>query len=145
MKRKIVLSSLLVAVTLSFSGCGMSQGNLSVKDPKKVAKIKLHQSTKNDVRNILGEPQGVSTKGDGSEVWTYNYVGADGSGMIKKGMAGYAISALIPGMGGVVGSLAATSTAGHNNSGVKSESRYLRLTFDSNGVLVDKEYSTTRS
>ena len=137
-----ILSSLSVLVVLGLSGCASSQGNLAIKDTKKVEQIKMHQSTKDDVRNILGKPDSVMTQGNGNEMWTYTYTNADGSGMMKKGAAAYGINLLIPGLGGAIGAIATTHSGGHNNSGIKHEYRSLRLTFNSSGVLIDKVYSS---
>ena len=54
---------ILVAVWLGFlllaSGC-VSSGNPSVVDQDRISQIKLNTSTKEDVRRILGQPNGIS-------------------------------------------------------------------------------------
>jgi hypothetical protein len=63
--------------------------------------------------------------------------------MVKKEVAGYGLGMLIPGIGGIVANMSASSTLGHNNSGIKHKSISLGLTFDSNGVLINKVFSKT--
>ena len=64
---------LLFGFLLVLPGCGTG-GYLVSRD--QVAKIKVGESTKQDVRTILGEPLTVSNPGEsnnGSESWVYPY------------------------------------------------------------------------
>lgn len=64
----LALSSLLIGA----SGCVFAMGSKRSADPMLVAQIKEHRTTKDEVRSILGDPNGVSFVGD-KEVWSYLY------------------------------------------------------------------------
>jgi outer membrane protein assembly factor BamE (lipoprotein component of BamABCDE complex) len=49
----------LLIVVLSLAGCA-STGNANVKNQELIDQIQMGKSTKNDVRRLLGEPNGIS-------------------------------------------------------------------------------------
>lgn len=81
----VVLSLVLVA------GC-MSSGNSAVMDQERLEKITIDVSTKEDVRRLLGHPNGISKQSraypgvppvaglTNSEVWTYTHMSVDVDG-----------------------------------------------------------------
>ena len=64
----LALSSLLIGG----SGCVFAMGSKRSADPMLVAQIKERRTTKDGVRSILGDPNGVSFVQD-EEIWTYFY------------------------------------------------------------------------
>jgi len=67
--------ALIVFATAFLFGC--SSGNVKIKDPNIVAKIKIGETTMDEVRELLGKPSSVS-KGtitgpgtDSYEMWSY--------------------------------------------------------------------------
>jgi hypothetical protein len=83
---------LLLICVMALSGC-YSSGNALVMDQDRLDQIKIDVSTKEDVRRILGQPNGTS-KQTGSyavalglpasmrsvEVWTYHHIDRDVDG-----------------------------------------------------------------
>lgn len=85
---------ILLVVWLGFvllvSGC-VSSGNSSIADQDRIVQIKLNTSTKEDVRRILGQPNGISrqsgsyaafaglppTTQTNIEVWSYTHINVD--------------------------------------------------------------------
>ncbi len=78
-------------VALTVMGC-VSSGNSSIVDQDRIAKIKLNISVKDDVRRILGQPNGISRQSGSypafpgvpastatinSEVWSYTHMNVD--------------------------------------------------------------------
>lgn len=88
-QRNLVIIWLMLALLVS--GC-VSSGNPSVVDQDRISQTKLNTSTKEDVRRILGQPNGVSrhsgsypgfaglppsTSQSNVEVWTYTHINVD--------------------------------------------------------------------
>lgn len=70
----------------------MSSGNSTVMDQERLEKITIDVSTKEDVRRLLGHPNGISKQSGAypgvppvagltnSEVWTYTHMSVDVDG-----------------------------------------------------------------
>ncbi len=68
----VALISALMIVNLS--GCMKSvAGNPSITDQSKVDQIKPGQTTKDQVRQILGQPTNTQFSDNNEEVWFYQY------------------------------------------------------------------------
>lgn len=66
--------ALLGTALLSLStGCVSATGDKAIGDPNKIAQIKAGQSTKADVRALVGEPMKVTFTDNGDEIWDYMY------------------------------------------------------------------------
>ena len=66
---------LLLSVALVLSGCA-SSGNPQLREEAVVSQIKIGESTKEDVRRLLGEPNVMSKtviNGRSMEAWAYGY------------------------------------------------------------------------
>ena len=91
MKDQRILVTVLLGHALLVSGC-VSSGNPSVVDQDRISQIKLNTSTKEDVKRILGQPNGISRQ-SGSysafpglpastlmtnvEAWSYTHINVD--------------------------------------------------------------------
>ncbi len=74
----------LLLVPLTMSGCLISSSRSSHIEgayvhPSAVSQIELHESTKADVEQILGQPSYKKTADDTSETWTWNWTQSEGS------------------------------------------------------------------
>ena len=62
----------ILAITITaFSGS--TRGNSAVCDPKIIGQIQKGQSTKEDVRQLIGEPDKVEGALNKGELWKYSY------------------------------------------------------------------------
>ncbi len=77
----LAVSSLLIGA----SGCVFAMVSKRSADPMLVAQIKEHRTTKDEVRSILGDPNGVSFAQD-EEIWTYSITGRRGGRRIGSRM-----------------------------------------------------------
>ena len=62
---------MLAGVITSFSGS--TRGNSAVCDPKIIGQIQKGQSTKEDVRQLIGDPDRVEDALNKGELWKYSY------------------------------------------------------------------------
>ncbi len=89
-----ILVTVWLGLTLFISGC-VSSGNPSVMDQARLEKIVLDVSTKDDVKRLLGQPNGRSQQSGSaatvpgyapvpgltnSEAWTYSHLSVDVDG-----------------------------------------------------------------
>ena len=103
----ISLASLLFFTLL---GCG-SYGSKSITSDELVSQVKVGQSTKADVKRILGDPAFVNFTESMEEVWQYNYSRSEASA-----------STFIPVVGAFIGSQ-------------DTEMHTLTIRYDKNGVV----------
>jgi len=61
----------LALVTTGF--CGSTSGNADLCDPKIIAQIQKGRSSKEDVKQLIGEPQKIERSRNGGEIWKYTY------------------------------------------------------------------------
>ena len=103
---------LLLLVGLVLPACTThQQGDVRIADPNAVRAIKIHTSTKSDVRTLLGNPKTTTMKADGVDAWTYKLI-----------TGGVTPETYIP----VVGLFA---------GGSEAEAKTVTITFDKNGVV----------
>ena len=129
--KKIIFSSLIVIISFGMVGC-ISRGTPTLADKDKMNQIRVYKSTKEDVRRILGEPQGVVSQSNGKEIWTYNYVNSELTG---KGAAKMALN-FIP--LSLVGNAVAGADSIINGGDYKAKARSVTFTFNKRGVLINK-------
>ena len=82
------LSFCLLMMAISLPGfSGSSQGNADVCDPEIIGRIKQGESTKADVKQLIGEPGKVEGAMNQGELWKYSYqvTMPSGSGIKKQG------------------------------------------------------------
>lgn len=88
------LITLCLAILLLLTGC-VSSGNRSILDQERLDKITLNESTKADLKRLLGQPNSISKQSgnyspipgmppapglSNVEVWTYSYLSVDVDG-----------------------------------------------------------------
>jgi len=134
--KKMILSMLVILMGFGVVGCA-NRGNAALSDKSKMSQIRTHKSTKKDVRRILGEPQSVSSHGDGKESWSYMH---SNHGFSGKGAAKIALSftplALLSGVVGTADTMA-------NGGDIKGKMYNVTFTFNKKGVLINKRASTS--
>lgn len=109
MKQAIALS-LLTLIALNSTNCASMGRRI---DSESASKIKVGRTTKQQVQNLLGSPDGSSTNGRGETTWTYNYSGAQ----VKP-------ETYIPYVGGLVG-------------GTRMQQQSTTVVFGPSGVVKD--------
>ena len=68
------LSFCLLMMAISLPGfSGSTQGNADVCDPEIIGRIKQGESTKADVKQLIGEPGKVEGAMNQGELWKYSY------------------------------------------------------------------------
>ena len=92
--KAVVLSAVLLVSPTLFSGCLLSQ-NKSTRisgayvQPSELSRVKLNETTQDDVLDILSEPTIRKDNNDGSETWTWNWTKKEqGSGSLFLIFAG---------------------------------------------------------
>ena len=73
------MKKLVILLTVILAGC-VTAGNPSVKDESKTSQIHKGVTTKQEVKELLGMPQSITTS-DGVETWGYSYVHAQATGV----------------------------------------------------------------
>ena len=96
-KYTICISVCLLMMAIATPGfSGSSRGNADVCDPEIIGQIKKGESTKEDVKQLIGEPDKVEGAMNQGELWKYSYqvTMPSGSGFKKdkkeKGASGMA-------------------------------------------------------
>ena len=82
------LTVFLFIIAIALPGfSGSSRGNADVCDPKIIDQIKQGESTKEDVRQLIGEPNKVEGALNQGELWKYSYQATmpTGSGVKTEG------------------------------------------------------------
>ncbi len=77
MKKKYLKIILILTIASSLTACSTHSGNIRATDQTVTDKIKIGKTTKDDVRNLLGETQNVLSEGTGKDVWIYQYSQTD--------------------------------------------------------------------
>ena len=73
-KYTICISVCLLMMAIAMSGfSGSSRGNTDVCDPEIISQIKKGESTKEDVKQLIGEPNKVEGAMNQGELWKYSY------------------------------------------------------------------------
>lgn len=144
MRGQRVLVSVWLGVVLLASGC-VSSGNTSVVDQDRVSQIKLNISTKEDVRRILGQPNGIS-RHSGSysalyglpstisltnvEAWSYSHINVDVNPATFIPIVGLFAGGATSNMNtftvvfddhGIVRHISSTQTQGRSGAGARGE------------------------
>ncbi|MFQ5962655.1 MAG: hypothetical protein ACE5KZ_00040 [Candidatus Scalinduaceae bacterium] len=90
-----IAGSFLTAGCLTTTGTGAAK----INDPSIMSMIKEGVTTKEEVRQLLGEPNGVSRNSDGSETWTYtsNDLNSQMLSTLPIYGASHIIGSLVPG------------------------------------------------
>ena len=122
-----------------FSGCatsGTARGEANLE--KAMSQIKKGTTTKEEVRQILGEPNGVSKNSNGTEVWTYyksdlnkKMAKRTGALMVAQGVTTAATFFLGYGAG-IAGIL---TTGGIATSPMKTKYESVIVNFDAQGIV----------
>jgi outer membrane protein assembly factor BamE (lipoprotein component of BamABCDE complex) len=111
MIQKILILAFILILNGSLIGCATStSGNEKVSNAEVVAQIKKGESTKTDVKNLLGEPTSVTIDED-SESWLYYFSSTKMTG-----------KAFIP-------------FANLTGETVKHKSAYANIVFDEKGIV----------
>jgi outer membrane protein assembly factor BamE (lipoprotein component of BamABCDE complex) len=105
-KRTLVV----VLCLLAFAACS-SMGTKEITDPSKTSQIKIGQTSKSEVRSILGEPSMVNFNDKSEETWQYMYMRSQVRG-----------TSFIPVAGAFIG-------------GADIKQNSLTILFDSNGIV----------
>ncbi|WNM63511.1 hypothetical protein [Candidatus Nitrospira neomarina] len=149
MRSQQILLRIWVVLSLIVSGC-VSGGNPSVMDQELTAQIQLNTSTKEDVRQILGQPNGVS-RHSGSysaiaglplsisqsniEVWSYSHMNVDVDAATFIPIVGFFAGGATSNMStftvvfdenGIVRHISTTQTQGRSGLGAGSESKPMK-------------------
>ena len=73
-KHTICISVCLLLMAIALPGfSGSSRGNADVCDPDIIGQIKKGESTKQDVKKLIGEPDQVEGALNQGELWKYSY------------------------------------------------------------------------
>lgn len=69
----------VIVLSVSLLCCGLTacfggeNGHKEITDPSKLSQIQKGVTTKSQVKDIFGDPNGVTFNDNGDEVWTYSY------------------------------------------------------------------------
>lgn len=92
--KAVAVSAVLLASPMLINGCLFSQSK-STKisgayvQPSDLSRVKLHDSTQDEVLNVLSEPTARTENDDGTETWTWNWTRKErGSGSLFLIFAG---------------------------------------------------------
>ncbi len=67
---------LFMAVVFLLSGCMMRRGDIILESqtPQSIAqKIKVEETTRDDIQKEFGNPRSFSTNADGTQTWIYDF------------------------------------------------------------------------
>ncbi len=68
-----LLACIFILITVSLGFAGSSRGNPGVCDPKIISQIQQGQSSKEDVKQLVGEPDKIEGALNDGELWKYSY------------------------------------------------------------------------
>ena len=77
MKRLFSISLLLGLLLILSFGCTHTYGDKKIANKGLISNIKVGASTKQDVRELFGEPTKVTFISSGEEIWDYMYTRTD--------------------------------------------------------------------
>src|SRR3989338_8579857 len=139
MKTKNVVLLLPLILLIFFSGCatsGATRGKANLE--KAMSQIVKGTTTKEEVRGLLGAPNGVFKNSDGSEVWTYSkndlykkMAQRNGALLVGTGVTSAAMFLLGP-VAGIAGILTTGAVA---TAPIKTTYESVMVNFDSQGVV----------
>ena|GEM_PF-4532328 len=139
MKRIGSLSILVIATTVGLTGCAGSGGTAAHQDPEKLHQIRINKSTKQQVRNVLGEPQSITVHSNETESWVYQTTSTT---YTEKYAAKTALSFVpIPYFGTAVGLADRVVDVGPDKTG---ETQTFSLIFNKKGILRETKRETKR-
>lgn len=129
-----------------FSGCatsGTARGAANLE--KAMSKITKGTTTKEEVRQLLGEPDGVFKNSNSTEMWTYSrsdlykkMAQRNGALLVGTGVTSAAMFLLGP-VAGIAGILTTGAVA---TSPMKTSYESITVNFDSKGIVSDVSSST---
>lgn len=131
------LVTLLIAIAAGLTGCASGGGTATFHDPDKLQQIRVNKSTKQQVKNVLGEPQSITQHSNETESWVYQ---STSTAYTEKYAAKTALSFVpIPYLGTAVGLADKVVDVGPDKRG---ETKTLTLTFNKRGVLKETKKET---
>lgn len=79
MKRAVSLSIFMLSIVMGLAGCASSdKGTVTIlQDPVKLKQLNVNRSTREQVRELLGEPQSITTHSNETELWVYQSTHTD--------------------------------------------------------------------
>ncbi len=137
MEKTGLLTMLMIAISVGLAGCANNGGTASFTDPDKLNQIRINKSTKQQVKNLLGEPQSITRHSNETESWTYQ---STHTTYTEKYAAKKALSFVpIPYLGTAVGLADSVVDVGPDKIG---EKKIFSLTFNKKGVLKETKRET---
>ena len=131
------LAIVMIAIAVGMTGCASSGGAAAHQDPEKLKQIRVNKSTKQQVKNLLGEPQSITQHSNETESWTYQ---STHTTYTEKYAAKKALSFVpIPYLGTAVGLADSVVDVGPDKIG---ETKIFSLTFNKKGVLKETKRET---
>ena len=139
MRRTRSLTILMITIAVGLAGCASNGGTAALKDPEKLHQIHVNKSTKQQVKEILGEPQSITVHSNEAESWVYQ---STHTAYTEKYAAKTALSFVpIPYLGTAVGLADKVVDAGPDKRG---ETQTFSLRFNKKGVLIETKRETKR-
>jgi len=127
----------MITIAVGLTGCANSGRTASFHDPDKLHKIRVNKSTKQQVKNLLGEPQSITQHSNETESWTYQ---STHTTYTEKYAAKKALSFVpIPYLGTAVGLADSVVDVGPDKIG---EKKIFSRTFNKKGVLKETKRET---
>lgn len=79
MKRAVSLSIFMLSIIMVMTGCASSDKGtvIILQDPGKLKQLHVNRSTREQVRELLGEPQSITIHSDETEHWIYQSTHTD--------------------------------------------------------------------
>ena len=139
-KKRGALAILLIAAAAGLGGCTNS-GTETLRNPENLRQIHVNHSTKEQVRELLGEPQSITVHSNETETWTYRSTHSSYTEQYAaKTAAKTAVSFVpIPYLGTAVGLADRAIDTGPDKRG---ETLTLSLTFNKRGILKESRRET---
>ena len=128
---------LMIVTAVGLAGCASNGRTASFHDPDKLHQIRVNKSTKQEVKNLLGEPRSITQHSNETESWTYQ---STHTTYTEKYAAKKALSFVpIPYLGTAVGLADSMVDVGPDKIG---EMKIFSLTFNKKGVLKETKRET---
>ena len=132
-----LLTMLMIAIAVGLAGCASNGRTASFHDPDKLHQIHVNKSTKQQVKNLLGEPQSITQHSNETESWTYQ---STHTTYTEKYAAKKALSFVpVPYLGTAVGLADSVVDVGPDKI---REKKIFSLTFNKKGVLKETKRET---
>lgn len=137
MKQKRSLSIAMIALVMGITGCASSGGTAAHQDPEKLHQIRVNKSTKQQVKDVLGEPRSITVHSNETESWVYQTTNTT---YTEKYAAKKALAFVpIPYLGTAVGLADSVVDVGPDK---RRETQTFSLTFNKKGVLKETKRET---